>query len=188
MESVTMTVQLFEEALQSLPNNLTFSPFLITDSLKEKQIGQIYLSPDVWIPRNFPEASGSVMASKRKLEFSHNQFLPQPKKLNVRSKTAAQPKPIGQVSNSLTNQSSGSVGSVTFGNDGLGNVICPLCQKKFTNAGNANRHFASSHGNILFKCHICDYNTSRKDSLKAHGMKKHGLTEVMARMMVKNEI
>ena len=179
-EAFSITVQLFEKALQFISGKLKESSFIITDSLKEQHLGQIFLNYDIWTPN-------SSVAPKRSLESNRQGQIVFPiKKANVKLNSNTQSKMRQDVANSLTNQMAGSTGSVTFGKDGLGNLLCPLCQKKFTKTYTANRHFESVHGNILYKCHICDYNTSRKDALKAHGMKKHGLTDDMAQMMVKN--
>ena len=76
-------------------------------------------------------------------------------------------------------------GSVIFGKDELGNLICPICKKSFTAQASADRHFTTVHNKISFKCEMCDY-ACRKDYLKVHAMKSHGINEAMARLMVQN--
>ena len=80
----------------------------------------------------------------------------------------------------------GFIGSITFGRDMNGNFLCPFpsCGKSFANNTNARRHFDSAHGGAEFKCQICQSSFNRKDVLKSHAMKKHGLNEAMAKAML----
>ena len=76
-------------------------------------------------------------------------------------------------------------GAVIFGKDANGNLICPICNKSFTAQASADRHFTNVHNKISFKCEMCDY-ACRKDYLKVHAMKHHGVNENMAKLMVQN--
>ena len=67
-----------------------------------------------------------------------------------------------------------------------GNVLCPFpnCGKSFGQVKNAKRHFEGAHGGAEFKCQLCENSFNRKDALKLHAMKKHGLNEAMAKAML----
>ncbi len=75
--------------------------------------------------------------------------------------------------------------SVSFGKDLSGNLVCPICNKTFTVLSTANRHWLNVHNKILYKCEMCEY-SCRKDYLKVHAMKNHGINEAMAKLMVQN--
>ncbi|XP_075243373.1 uncharacterized protein LOC142337761 [Convolutriloba macropyga] len=70
-----------------------------------------------------------------------------------------------------------SAGSVNpeFGKMPDGRLICPLCSKFFDSMKHARRHFDTIHMKIELKCEICGSSFNRKDNLKSHLMKKHGM-------------
>ena len=160
--------------------------FLLTDLAKVTDFGEMIILPLDSKSANVPECAPNLL--KRFVSNSSKNFQPMKSSKSIPKSVPSSVQPGSRKVNSLgqPNATPGSVGSVKFGEDGLGNLVCPLCQKKFSNTGNANRHFQAAHGNILFKCHMCDYNSNRKDALKAHGIKKHGLSEEMVRAMIRN--
>ena len=152
---------------------------LLTDLTKVKSYGRLIVQPATG---SFSFENGKGLLKRPATSFS-NQVVNYKKATISNVKTERTPAPSKQVTNIIGNTAIGSIGSVIFGQDGMGNSVCPLCQKKFPRKANAERHFQTAHGNVCFKCRMCDYNTSRKDSLKLHGIKKHGLTEEMAKLM-----
>ena len=70
-----------------------------------------------------------------------------------------------------------SAGSVNpeFGKMPDGRLICPLCSKFFDSMKHARRHVDTIHMKIELKCEICGSSFNRKDNLKSHLMKKHGM-------------
>jgi uncharacterized Zn-finger protein len=45
---------------------------------------------------------------------------------------------------------------------------CSVCNKKFANLGNLNRHTQSAHSSIKHTCANCEKTFTRSDSLRAH--------------------
>ena len=104
------------------------------------------------------------------------------------SPVSSKPQPMKssrQMAVPVLNRTVQSQGSVVFGKDLDGNFICPICKNSFSRQSHANRHFISVHNKVSYKCELCVY-SSRKDHLKIHIMKAHGLSESMAKMMAMN--
>ena len=72
-------------------------------------------------------------------------------------------------------------------NPNTGEHICPLCMKSFYGSQSrttGQRHIQTAHGSNKFKCDVCGYISTRKDVLKSHIMKKHGMKNTVAKAMV----
>ena len=55
------------------------------------------------------------------------------------------------------------------------NIKCDTCDKVYTSRGNMLAHKKSAHAGIRFSCDHCEYKATRKNILKKHMIKKHGL-------------
>jgi RNase P subunit RPR2 len=51
--------------------------------------------------------------------------------------------------------------------------ICNTCYRTFANKGSFTRHHSSCHAETVYECQECGLNTTRKDSMKHHYMRKH---------------
>ncbi|XP_075244422.1 uncharacterized protein LOC142338523 [Convolutriloba macropyga] len=78
-----------------------------------------------------------------------------------------------------------SVGSINpeFGKMPDGRLICPLCSKFFDIMATARRHFETVHKKNEITCEMCGKQFGRKDNLKAHLMKVHGMESDTARFL-----
>ena len=81
----------------------------------------------------------------------------------------------------------GSMGSVTFGRDLNGDLICPFpgCMKVFGKYLSAQAHFKANHSGIEFDCKMCIRKFNRKESLKRHAINVHNLNDEMASAMLR---
>lgn len=58
-----------------------------------------------------------------------------------------------------------------------GDRTCFTCGQIFESKAGRNRHMRSHTGVKPFACFYCDYATDRKESLKAHCLRKHEMDE-----------
>ena len=184
MDSVLVDFNLDHDILMALENS-ELNRLLLTDEFSGKLYGSLKLN----IQKQAQKSSLSlVSALKRNAEMNAiiSSKPKQAKQFPTTSKTAkVMPNKQSAVNTKAPMPPLQSQGSVIFGKDMDNNLVCPMCQKTFTAQHTANRHFMNVHNKISYKCEMCDY-SCRKDYLKQHAMKNHGINEAMAKLMVQN--
>lgn len=69
---------------------------------------------------------------------------------------------------------------------------CPVCQKGFVEKSQMTRHKLTHSDEMPFACSKCDFKTKRKDKLKSHLLRIHGINglpnEKMAKFMLKHAV
>lgn len=53
--------------------------------------------------------------------------------------------------------------------------LCEYCGKHLKHKGSLDRHMKEQHKEQKYKCHYCEYETPRKENLKSHERRKHGV-------------
>ena len=185
MDSIKVSVHLNEEVLKNIPFNKEMNhelKLILCDPEMQTIFGAIYLGPDSAENDLLAQDQNPIKTGKRSKPIINSSsfrttFNIAPKKTRVEQVSVSYD---GNRQPVLKTQ-----GSVTFGKDEQGNLICPICKKSFTLQLNANRHFTSVHNKISYKCELCDY-ACRKDYLKVHAMKSHGMNENMVKFMMLN--